>query len=170
MVYLDLLRQHPDVAVFNAELIVAGTVPTGRGPVKMAIMAGRGTIWELLGRSALWEDVVRHAPKIVEAARVLYETNRRRQQRPADAADAGSSPGPDPAAGPKNRLADVEVEVRRLQENETQQAALVTDIAKQLEALTRSVDTLAVRMQIFLWLVGGALTVGLVALALSLVR
>lgn len=134
----------------------------------MAIMAGRGTIWELLGRSALWEDVVRHAPKIVEAARVLYETNRRRQQRPADA--AGSSPGSDPAAGLKNRLADLEVEVRRLQENETQQAALVTDIAKQLEALTRSVDTLATRMQIFLWLVGGALAVGLVALALSLVR
>ena len=134
----------------------------------MAIMAGRGKIWELLGRSALWEDVVRHAPKIVEAARVLYETNRRRQQRPADA--AGPSPGPDPAAGLKNRLADLEVEVRRLQENETQQAALVTDIAKQLEALTRSVDTLAARMQIFLWLVGGALAVGLVALALSLVR
>ena len=38
-------------------------------------MAERGKIWEVLGKSVKWEEVVRHAPKIVEAARVLYETN-----------------------------------------------------------------------------------------------
>jgi hypothetical protein len=125
-------------------------------------MAEKGNIWELLGRSVKWEDVVRHGPKIVEAARVLYETSKQRQQRPA-----GSAPGPDLNGG---RLADLEAEVRRLQENEIQQAALVTDIANQLESLTRSVDALASRVQLLLWLGGGALAVGLVALVLSLAR
>lgn len=125
-------------------------------------MAERGNIWELLGKSVKWEDVVRHGPKIVEAARVLYETSKQRQQR-----SSGSAPGPDPGGG---RLADLEAEVRRLQENETQQAALVTDIASQLETLTRSVDALASRVQLLLWLGGGALAVGLAALVLALVR
>ena len=125
-------------------------------------MAERGNIWELFGRSVKWEDVVRHGPKIVEAARILYETSRQRQQRAP-----GSQPGPD-AAG--HRLADLEGEIRRLQENETQQAALVTDIANQLETLTRSVDALASRVQLLLWLGGGALAVGLAALVLTLIR
>ncbi|HWM91927.1 MAG TPA: hypothetical protein VN493_14270 [Thermoanaerobaculia bacterium] len=139
-------------------------------------MADKGKIWELLGRSVRWEEVVRHAPKIVEAARVLYETNRQRQQRSPDStgSSAGSSPGssagPDSTAGLKTRLADLEFQIGRLQENETRQAALVTDMAKQLEALTQSVDALAARMQLLLWLGGGALVVGLVALVLSLIR
>ena len=125
-------------------------------------MAEKGNIWELLGRSVKWEEVVRHGPKIVEAARILYETSKQRQQR-----SPGSAPGPDPSAG---RLADLELQVRRLQENEIQQASLVTDIANQLESLTRSVDALASRVQLLLWLGGGALVVGLTALVLTLVR
>lgn len=127
-------------------------------------MAERGKIWELLGRSVKWEDVVRHGPKIVEAARVLYETSRQRQPRPA-----GSS-GPDSASGLKTSLADLEAQVRRLQDNETEQAALVTDIARQLDALTSSVDALASRVQMLLWLAGGALAAGVAALVLALVR
>lgn len=123
-------------------------------------VAERGNIWELLGRSVKWEDVVRHGPKIVEAARILYETSKQRQQR-----SAGSSPDLD-----SGRLADLEAEIRRLQENETQQAALVTDIANQLDTLTRSVDGLASRVQLLLWLGGSALAVGLAALVLTLVR
>jgi hypothetical protein len=130
-------------------------------------MAEKGNIWELLGRSVKWEEVVRHGPKIVEAARILYETSRQRQQR--SGGSSSSAPGPD-AAGLNNRLADLEAEVRRLQENETQQAALVTDIANQLESLTRSVDALGTRVQLLFWLGGGALVAGLAALALSLVR
>lgn len=125
-------------------------------------MAEKGNIWELLGRSVKWEEVVRHGPKIVEAARILYETSKQRQQRPS-----GSAPGPDLNAG---RLADLEADVRRLQENEIQQAALVSEIADQLESLTRSVDSLASRVQLLLWLGAGALLVSLAALALSLVR
>src|SRR5687767_9266419 len=100
-------------------------------------MAEKGKIWELLGRSVRWEEVVRHAPKIVEAARVLYETNRQRHQRSPES--AGSRPGPDPASGLTARVADLELEVGRLQENEARQAALVADMAKQLEVLTQSV-------------------------------
>ena len=127
-------------------------------------MAERGKIWEVLGKSVKWEEVVRHAPKIVEAARVLYETNRQRQPRPA-----GSS-GPDATSGMKTSLADLEAQVSRLQDNESQQAALVSDIARQLDALTGSVDALASRVQMLLWLAVGGLVAGLAALVLALVR
>ncbi len=126
-------------------------------------MADKSKIWELLGRSVKWEEVVRHGPKIVEAARILYESNRQRQQQ--STGSAGTASGPDPG-----RLADLDKRIRRLEENETEQAALVTDIANQLESLTRSVDALGSRVQTLLWLGGGALVVGLVALALSLTR
>ncbi|HEX6861930.1 MAG TPA: hypothetical protein VF414_03885, partial [Thermoanaerobaculia bacterium] len=63
-------------------------------------MAERGNIWELLGKSVKWEEVVRHGPKIVEAARILYETSKQRQQR-----SGGSASGSDLNAG---RLADLE--------------------------------------------------------------
>ena len=128
-------------------------------------MADKSNIWELLGKSVKWEEVVRHGPKIVEAARILYETSRQRQQQAPG--PAGSAAGPDLNA---RHLAELELHVRRLEENETQQAALVTDIANQLETLTRSVDALAARVQTLLWLGGGALAVGLAALVLALVR
>lgn len=129
-------------------------------------MADKTKIWELLGRSVKWEEVVRHGPKIVEAARILYESNRQRQQQQSTG-PAGSAPGPDvnPA-----RLADLDNRIRRLEENETEQAALVTDIANQLDNLTRSVHSLAGRVQLLLWLGGGALVVSLAALVLSLAR
>lgn len=130
-------------------------------------MADKGKIWwELLGRSVKWEEVVRHGPKIVEAARILYETSRQRQQHsPGSPGSTGSASGPDPG-----RLSEMDKRVRRLEENETEQAALVTDIANQLETLTRSVDALGARVQMLLWLGGGALVVGLAALALTLAR
>ena len=126
-------------------------------------MADKGNVWwELLGKSVKWEEVVRHGPKIVEAARILYETSRQRQQRPG-----GPAAGPDVSGG---RLADLEADIRRLQENEIEQAGLVADIASQLESLTRSVDALGSRVQTLFWLSGGALVAGLAALALSLFR
>jgi hypothetical protein len=128
-------------------------------------MADTSKIWELLGRSVKWEEVVRHGPKIVEAARILYESSRQRQQQ--SPGSAGSAAGPDLNA---RHLAELELHVRRLEENETQQAALVTDIANQLESLTRSVDALGARVQTLLWLGGGALVVALAALALALAR
>jgi hypothetical protein len=126
-------------------------------------MAYKSKIWELLGRSVKWEEVVRHGPKIVEAARILYETSRQRQQPSSRA--TGSASGPDLSS---RDLAELDSRIRRLEENETEQAALVTDIANQLETLTRSVDALGARVQMLLWLGGGALVVALAALALSL--
>ncbi|HEX7182236.1 MAG TPA: hypothetical protein VF756_10360 [Thermoanaerobaculia bacterium] len=131
-------------------------------------MAEKGKIWELLGKSVRWEEVVRHAPKIVEAARVLYESNRQRQQRSAE--PSRPSHGPDPAAALKTRLADLEAQVRRLQENETQQAALVSDMAKQLEAVTKSLEALIKRTTLFFWVSGAALLLGLTGVILALLR
>jgi polyhydroxyalkanoate synthesis regulator phasin len=129
-------------------------------------MAEKGRIWEVLGRSVRWDEVMRHAPQIVDAARILYEKNRQRQQqRP----ESRPGPGPDPTTGLTARLADLEGQVRRLQENETQQSALVADMAKQINALTGSVDALARRVQTLLWVSAAALAAGLAALVTALV-
>lgn len=134
-------------------------------------MAASGKLWELLGKSVRWDEVLRQAPKIVEVARNLYETNRQRQQRPAEPRGPAAPPaGPDATAALRDRIADLESQVRRLQENEIQQAGLVADMARQLEALAGSVDALLARGRLLLWLGGGALAVGLAALVLSLVR
>src|SRR6185369_5319434 len=109
---------------------------------------------------------MRHAPEIVGTARTLYEKNRQRQQqRPGPE----PRPGPDPTPGLTARLADLESQVRRLQENESQQSALVADMAKQLDALTGGVDALARRVQILLWVSGAALVAGIAALVAALV-
>jgi len=128
-------------------------------------MAEKGKLWEILGRSVRWDEVMRHAPQIVDVARGLYEKNRQRQQQRPE-----SRPGPDPAAGLTARLADLEGQVRRLQENEIQQSALVADMAKQLDGLAGGVDALARRVQILLWVSGAALAAGIAALVAALVQ
>lgn len=122
-------------------------------------------LWEILGKSVRWDEVMRHAPQIVDVARGLYEKNRQRQQqRP----ESRPGPGPDPTAGLTPRLADLEGQVRRLQENEIQQSALVADMAKQLDGLAGGVDALARRVHILLWVSGAALVAGIAALAAAL--
>ena len=125
----------------------------------------RERLWEILGKSVRWDEVMRHAPQIVDVARGLYEKNRQRQQQRPE-----SRPGPDPTAGMTARLADLEGQVRRLQENEIQQSALVADMAKQLDGLAGGVDALARRVQILLWVSGAALVTGFAALVAALVR
>jgi hypothetical protein len=130
-------------------------------------MAEKGRIWDILGRSVRWDEVMRHAPEIVGTARTLYEKNRQRQQQQRHGPEP--RPGPDPTPGLTARLSDLESQVHRLQENEAQQSALVADMAKQLDALTGSVDALARRVQILLWVSGAALMVGIAALVAALV-
>jgi hypothetical protein len=130
-------------------------------------MAEKGRIWDILGRSVRWDEVMRHAPEIVGTARTLYEKNRQRQQQQRPGPEP--RPGPDPTPGLTARLAELEGQVRRLQDNEAQQSALVADMAKQLDALTGSVDALAHRVQILLWISGAALAAGIAALVAALV-
>jgi hypothetical protein len=130
-------------------------------------MAEKGRLWEVLGRSVRWDEVMRHAPQIVDVARGLYEKNRQRQQqRP----ESGPGPGPDPTAGMTARLADLEARLAVSQENEIRQSALVADMAKQLEGLARGVDGLARRVHIVLWVSGAALAAGIAALVAALVQ
>lgn len=132
-------------------------------------MAEKGRLWEILGKSVRWDEVMRHAPQIVDVARGLYEKNRQRQQQRPESRP-GPAPGPDPTAGLTARLADLEGQVRGLQENEIQQSALVADMAKQLDGLSGGVDALARRVQILLWVSGAALVAGIAALMAALVR
>jgi hypothetical protein len=128
-------------------------------------MAEKGRLWEILGRSVRWDEVMQHAPQIVDVARGLYEKNRQRQQQRSE-----SRSGPDPTAGLTARLADLEGQVRRLQENEIQQSALITDMAKQLDGMAGGVDALARRVQLLLWVSSAALVAGIAALVEALVK
>ena len=132
-------------------------------------MAEKERLWEILGRSVRWDEVMRHAPQIVDVARGLYEKNRQRQQQRPEYRP-GPGPGPDPTAGLTGRLADLEGQVRRLQENEIQQSALVADMAKQLDGLAGGVDALARRVQTLLWVSGAALAAGIAALVAALIQ
>jgi uncharacterized coiled-coil protein SlyX len=130
-------------------------------------MAEKGRLWEILGRSVRWDEVMRHAPQIVGVARGLYEKNRQRQQqRP----ESGPGPGPDSTAGTTARLADLEARLAVFQENEIRQSALIADMAKQLEDLAGGVDGLARRVRIVLWVSGAALAAGIAALVAVLVQ
>jgi len=133
-------------------------------------MAEKRRLWEILGQSVRWDEVMRHAPQIVDVARGLYEKNRQRQQQRPESRPGPGNPGPDPTAGLTAHLADLEGQVRRLQENEIQQSALVADMAKQLDGLAGGVDVLARRVQMLLWVSGAALAAAIAALVTALVR
>lgn len=133
-------------------------------------MAEKRRLWEILGKSVRWDEVMQHAPQIVDVARGLYEKNRQRQQQRPERPESRPGSGPDPTAGLTARLADLEGQVRRLQENEIQQSALVADMAKQLDGIAGGFDALARRSQLLLWVSGSALVAAIAAIAAALIK
>jgi hypothetical protein len=106
-----------------------------------------------------WKTILFHGPTILEAARTLY-------------AAARKSTGADGESG--ERAADGVDEVRRaldrIEERELQQAALLADLAKQVQDVTVTVDLMRARLRVAL--VGASLAVALaiVSIVLSLSR
>lgn len=106
-------------------------------------------------RTVPWTMLLRHAPKAVDAARTLYDARR---------GPSRSEPSAGADREDVDRMFDA---LDRLEQHTTQQAAVVADLARQVQALTTAVDVLRTRLMVVM-VVGGALLVALLALVLVL--
>jgi hypothetical protein len=104
-----------------------------------------------------WKTLLVHAPTLVDAARHLYATTRSPAER-----------------SPTTRGHDDVVALRRaveeLEAREVQQAALVADLAKQVNALTTAVEVLRARIVFALVGAAAALVISLVTVAVLVWR
>lgn len=104
-----------------------------------------------------WRTIITHAPTIVETARRLY---------------ANSRAGDGTAAAPMRRLGgdDLHRAVARLEEREVEQAALIADLAREVQQIATGLEVL--RSRLMLLTIGSvlALAVAIVALIVSLAR
>jgi hypothetical protein len=113
-------------------------------------------LWAL--RSLPWRTVLVHAPAIVDTARRFYGTTR--------------PPAPDDATATRSgddldalRRAVVELEAR-----EGQQAALLADFARQVQAMATAIEVLRTRMLLALWGAAAALVIAIGAVVVLLAR
>ena len=115
-------------------------------------------LWTWALRRLPWKTLLVHAPTLVDAARHLYATTR----TPADA----------PAPGPRapDGIERLRSAMEELEARERQQAALVADLAKQMQALATALDVLRARLIIALAGAGIAFAVALVAVVLLFKR
>jgi hypothetical protein len=110
-------------------------------------------LWTWALRKMPWKTLLVHAPTLVDAARHLYaETRTPAERSPIARDDRGVEP--------------VRRAVEELEAREAQQAALVADLAKQIQALTTAIEVL--RARIVLAFVGAAAAL-VVALATAAV-
>ena len=112
-------------------------------------------LWAL--RKVPWRSVLVHAPAIVDTARRFYGTT-----RPPSNDDAPSRSDDDLDA---LRRAVVDLEAR-----EGQQAALLADFARQVQAMANAIEVLRFRMLLALWGAAAALAVALASIILVLRR
>jgi hypothetical protein len=82
-----------------------------------------------------WRTIITHAPTIVDAARRLYANTR---QADGTAAVAIRRLGPD----------DVYRAVARLEEREIEQAALIADLAREVQQIATGVEVLRSRLML----------------------
>ena len=111
-------------------------------------------LWAWALRKMPWKTLLMHAPTLVDAARHLYATTR----TPAD------TPPSRPRAS--DGIERLQRAMEELEARERQQAALVADLAKQMEALATALDVLRARVLLAL---GGAGIALVVALAVAVV-
>jgi hypothetical protein len=104
-----------------------------------------------------WRTIITHAPTIVETARRLYANSRQSD---------GTA-----ATGTRRLPADdLHRAVARLEEREIEQAALIADLAREVQQIATGVDVL--RSRLMLATIGGvlALVIAIAALIVSLTR
>ena len=109
--------------------------------------------------SVPWAQIVRLMPSILELSHQLLKRTRRQPE------SEGEPPGLDEKA---SATAALDLRIRALEENERRQAELVTNMADQLEQLTRAVTALHGQWRILVGSLIAAGIVGVVALVLAM--
>lgn len=105
-----------------------------------------------------WRTILVHGPTILEAARTLYAGAKK---------PAGQSL---PRVRSLDGVDDIRRAVDELEARELQQAALITDLAKQVQDMTTAIEVLRARLQLASIAAGVALAVALVVVVLTLAR
>ena len=113
-------------------------------------------LWAL--RKVPWRTVLVHAPAIVDTARRFYGTT-----RPPTTTDETPNRGDDDLDALRRAVVDLEA-------REGQQAALLADFARQVQAMASAIEVLRFRMFLALWGAAAALVVAVIALVLVLRR
>jgi hypothetical protein len=113
-------------------------------------------LWAL--RRVPWRTVLLHAPTIVDTARRFYGTS-----RPA-------APKEDPGSRSSDDIDALRRAVVELEAREGQQAALLADFARQVQAMANAIEVLRARMLLALWGAAAALAVAIGAVIVLLRR
>lgn len=100
-----------------------------------------------------WDQVLRHGPKVLDAATALFEKWQARRPEPVNPH----------AEEPANPLAVVEQRLQILEEAETAQSALVREMAREMQAMAAELERGRRLARLALALAGAALAVAVVA-------
>jgi hypothetical protein len=114
--------------------------------------------WRWALRRVPWRSVLLHAPAILDTARRFYGTTRE----------------PVPTAEPTNRAHDDLEALRRavveLEARDSEQASLIADFARQVQAMAAAIEVLRARMLLALWGAAAALVIALGVMVVLLRR
>ena len=113
-------------------------------------------LWAL--RKVPWRTVLVHAPAIVDTARRFYGTT-----RPSTTAEETPNRSGDDIDALRRAVVDLEA-------RDGQQAALLADFARQVQAMASAIEVLRTRMLLALWGAAAALVLAAVAVILVLRR
>jgi benzoyl-CoA reductase/2-hydroxyglutaryl-CoA dehydratase subunit BcrC/BadD/HgdB len=120
-----------------------------------------GLPWFAAAKLVPWQEILVHGPRILDTARKIYE-------RIADKKISPVVQSLDP-----NSAADLEtlrLSVNRIAENQKEQVKLLRDAAIQIEALTKAVEALRIRVVVAAGVALIALLAAIASLALVLWR
>lgn|SRR5574340_246050 len=114
--------------------------------------------WWTVLKAVPWRDVIAHAPAVAQGARKLWKTVRRSSRE----ALADSRHG----ASPESEVSRLREQMREVQEQQVNMAALLETLAEQNEQLVRAVGNLRVWLRVL-----GVACAGLtVAVAVALMQ
>ena len=121
--------------------------------------------WMTILQNVPWSEVITHAPKVVEGARKLWGSVRRRPDAvaPATAVPAGAAPdSPEALAA---RLAALEAQVAALHQQMADSSELIQSLAEQNTQLVARVEMHRLRFKRLAAALGVVAVIAVVALA-----
>jgi hypothetical protein len=101
-----------------------------------------------------WDQVLRHGPRVLDAATALFEKWQARRPEPVNPHDEA----------PSNPLQVVERRLQTLESAEAEQSALVREMAREMQGMAAELQRQRQRNRIALALAGAGLALSVIAL------
>ena len=117
--------------------------------------------------SVPWKEVITTAPKVMDSGLRLYESVRNRNRtRPTQ----GTDPEIDSLPELRREMRGIQDRLGALEGNEVEQAELISQMAKQEEALLRGMQTMSSRLIVLCWALAVMSAVAVAALLVALLK